>query len=205
MDARDRIQSLALVHERLFSSDDYSNIDFGEYARLVIDGEYARLVIVGLVTSFGNSRIEFAIDFSPVIMTVEEAIPAGLILNEALTNILKYAFPPGWAGPERVELRIGIPEGGRRFLEIRDFGIGLPAGFDPEESPSLGCTIMRLLAQQLNGALSIATAGGTVVRLTFQVEPDLRAQRRRAPDRVATLSASRVYWLLESGFAACRA
>lgn len=112
MDARDRIQSLALVHERLFSSDDYSNIDFGEYARLVIDGEYARLVIVGLVTSFGNSRIEFAIDFSPVIMTVEEAIPAGLILNEALTNILKYAFPPGWAGPERVELRIGIPEGG---------------------------------------------------------------------------------------------
>jgi PAS domain S-box-containing protein len=158
MDARDRIQSLALVHEHLYSSNDYSSIDFGEYASLVIDS---------LVANFTGSAIAFETDFAPVTLSLEEAIPSGLILNEALTNVLKYAFPAGWTGPRRVVVRIGTTESGKRLLEIRDFGVGTPEGFDFRNTPSLGCTIMRLLAQQLNGKLSITRDNGTRVLFLF--------------------------------------
>jgi PAS domain S-box-containing protein len=155
-DARDRIQSLSAVHERLYSSSDYSSIDLSEYAIQVVSS---------LFSSFGNPTIQFEPDCIPLEVTLDEAIPCGLILNEAVTNVLKYAFPSGWTGPRRIALRIGIGKGGERYIEIRDNGAGTV--LDLNSSQSLGCTIMRLSSQQLGGNLSITSETGTRVLVNF--------------------------------------
>jgi two-component sensor histidine kinase len=157
-DAHNRVQSLALVHECLYSAKDYSGIDFGDYATQVT---------ASLISSFGNSRISFVPDIGSVTLSLDEAIPCGLILNEAVTNVLKYACPPGWAGSQRIELRVGPAGEGRRMIEVRDNGVGMPLGFDPSRAETLGCTIMRLLANQLAGRLSISSRDGTIVMVEF--------------------------------------
>jgi PAS domain S-box-containing protein len=157
-EARDRIQSISLVHECLYSANDYSSIDFGDYATQII---------VSLISSFGNSMIAFRPEVEPLALTLDEAVPCGLILNEAVTNVLKYAFPQDWAGSQRIELRVGSAGDGQRFLEVRDNGIGVPSGLDASKSDTLGCTIMRLLSQQLGGSLSITSEEGTRVHVSF--------------------------------------
>jgi PAS domain S-box-containing protein len=156
--ARDRIFSLALIHENLYASDDFSSVDFREYATVLVNA---------LVTDAERSAIDLVLDMAPLVLTMDDAIPCGLILNEALTNVLKYAFPPHWPGLRRVFVRSGFAHDGHRFLEVRDTGIGMPPDFDQGKSSSLGSMLMRLLAEQLHGELSIVSDGGTAVILKF--------------------------------------
>jgi two-component sensor histidine kinase len=97
-------------------------------------------------------------------MGVDEAVACGLIVNELVSNSLKYAFPDGRSGSVRVSLEMK----GRAYqLTVSDNGIGLPEGAVTGEDGTLGLQLVRTLADQLRGAVEIGTLGGTEFRITF--------------------------------------
>ncbi|HUW42124.1 MAG TPA: histidine kinase dimerization/phosphoacceptor domain -containing protein [Rectinemataceae bacterium] len=157
-EARSRINSIALVHESLYGSENLGDLDFGQYA-----DDLAR----ELLGDEFPVPVDLRVRSSPLMLSLIEAIPCGLILNEALTNIRKYAFPPGWEGERIVELEVAEGEDGKARIRLRDNGVGLPPLFDASTADSLGLTIMRLLAAQIGGSIELRSEAGTLVELEF--------------------------------------
>ena len=93
------------------------------------------------------------------------ALPLGLILNEAITNALKYAFPGGRDGRIRIVLEEATH--GELRLTVEDNGIGLPPGFDLETHSSMGLHLIKMMSEQLNGTFDIHSNGGTVLTICF--------------------------------------
>jgi PAS domain S-box-containing protein len=155
-----RVLAIALIHEKLYQSKDYSEVHFAEYARSL-----AASVFHALGVSQSDVTLELAIDDVP--LGVDRAIPCGLLLNELITNALKHAFPAGRGGTVRVELaRIA---GGRLRLVVRDDGVGLSVGFDLQRTESLGMQLVTTLAEQLEATLEVSSAGGATFQLTFSL------------------------------------
>jgi PAS domain S-box-containing protein len=154
-DSQHRVRSIALLHESLYQTSDFAHLDVGEYLR--------RLA-ASLVRTYGaGGRPRLVVETEPVRVELEAAVPLGLIVNELATNALKYAFPDGRPGTLRIHL--GATPGGFK-LTVADDGVGLPPGFDPHTSPSLGLHIVRTLAEQLDARLVALPGPGT----TFVVE-----------------------------------
>ncbi len=157
-DSQERVQCMALIHERLNRDDEPDRLDFREYVQSL-----AR----DLFYSYGvdSDRIQLRFELEPVALGLNQAIPCGLILNELLTNALKYAFPNGRTGEIVVALTCG--DGQLVKLTVADNGVGLPADLDWTESPSLGLKIMNILGRQLDGAVQREPGPGAVFSLTF--------------------------------------
>ncbi|HZL18300.1 MAG TPA: histidine kinase dimerization/phosphoacceptor domain -containing protein [Polyangia bacterium] len=154
-----RVQSIALVHERLYESADLSHVDFGKYVAVLIDNVFD--------TYDAPSRgIAKVIDVGDVHLTVDVAIPCGLIVNELVTNALKHAFPDGRAGTVRVGLSES-PEG-TLDLTVQDDGVGMPAGVDPRNTVSLGLDLVVTFAEQLNAEMTINREDGTRFGFRFR-------------------------------------
>jgi len=153
-----RVRSMALIHDQLCNDPGSAELDFGEYATSLA-GE--------LMAAQGgpSGAVRLRLEADPVRLSVDQAMPCGLILNELLTNALKYAFPDGRAGEILVALHCS--EGGRVALRVADDGVGLPAGFDWRHSESLGLRIVDILTRQLNGALVFPPGRGADFTLTF--------------------------------------
>lgn len=139
LDISARISSVASVHEKLYRADEAEAVDAGVYIQGVIDGAGATA-----------PRVTFSLQAQPVPLTLDQATPLALIANEMITNALKYAYPGGMAGAVEVSLTTAQ---GQVCLRVRDYGPGLPEGFDHRKGRSLGMTIMRSLARQLAGTL----------------------------------------------------
>jgi two-component sensor histidine kinase len=104
------------------------------------------------------------IDIRGISLDVDKAIPCGLIINELVSNSLKYAFPRGRTG----EIRIGLTHGDRAYaLTIGDNGVGLPPGLDFRNTPSLGLQLVNTLVTQLEGNVELDASHGTTFRITF--------------------------------------
>ncbi len=157
-ESRNRIRSMALVHERLYQSSDLSRVDFAEYLR--------RLT-THLFHSYGldAGRIELEVDAGDVRLDVNTAVPLGLIINELVSNAIKHAFPDGRRGKIAVGLK--ALEGGRFRLAVSDDGAGFPEGVDFRNTESLGMQIVTMLAEQLEGKLALERGDGTKFVLTF--------------------------------------
>jgi two-component sensor histidine kinase len=156
-ESRVRIQSMAFLHEILYQSDSLEKIDFADYIRKLA----AHLFI-----SHGiGDRISLYLNLDKVYFHKDAVVPCGLILNELLSNIFKYAFPGEQTGEVRIELR-GEPGGAARLL-VADNGIGMPEGFDWAASRSLGLRLVRTLARQLEAVVEMKSAAGTVFAITF--------------------------------------
>jgi len=155
-----RVLAIALIHEKLYQSKDYSEVHFAEYARSL-----AASVFHALGVSETQVTLELAIDDVP--LGVDRAIPCGLLLNELITNALKHAFPGGRTGTVRVELTRCT--GDRLRLVVRDNGVGLPAGVDVQRTGSLGLQLVTTLAEQLEATLEISGEGGATFQLTFSL------------------------------------
>jgi len=153
-----RVLAIALIHEKLYQSKDYSEVRFAEYARSL-----AASVFHALGVSQSEVALELAIADVP--LGVDRAIPCGLLLNELITNALKHAFPAGRGGAVRVELS-RVP-GDKLRLVVKDNGIGLPAGFALRRTESLGVQLVTTLAEQLDASLEVASNGGAMFQLTF--------------------------------------
>ena len=158
-ESQNRITSMALVHEKLYQSRDLAKIDFNAYIRDMV---------TGLFQSYGIStdRINLIFDVGDVSLGINSAIPCGLIINELVTNSLKYAFPDGRKG----ELKITVHEIDNEIeLVISDNGIGIPENIDFRNTESLGLKLVSILAErQLRGNLNLDRKTGTEFRIRFK-------------------------------------
>ncbi len=147
-----RVRSMALVHQHLYGVDSIARIDLATYV-----SELAESLRRGL-----GARCALTVDAAPLEVTVEHAVPLGLVLNELLTNALKYGASADGAHVVRVSL---ARADGQLTVRVADEGRGLPDGFDPTKSRSLGLQLVRSLTRQLRGKLAFRTEGGAVFEL----------------------------------------
>jgi len=158
-DSQDRIAAMALIHERLYKSPDFASIDFAEYI-----GNLAGSLFDSYLVDPGS--IVLHVDTGGMVMDIDRAIPCGLIVNELLSNSLKYAFPGNRAG--EISVRFRSCEDGRITLTVADTGVGLPSGFDFRNTETLGLQLVCMLVTQLRGRIDVAAdQGGTVVSISF--------------------------------------
>ena len=154
-ESQNRVESMAMVHEQLYEAVDRREVDLAKHASLLL---------TNLFHSYGidPARISGWVSVEPTPIGVDRAIPAGLILNELISNALKHAFPGGRSGSLWVE---GGPDQGRVILTVRDDGIGMDVV--SRRPKSLGLEIVSILTQQLKGALEIDSNHGTTFRISF--------------------------------------
>ena len=148
---------MSLIHEKLFQSGDLSTIEMSRYIRELADY---------LKHSFSTGqRILFKLDTEELELKLSHSLPIGLILNEAITNAIKYAFPANSAGIIAVSLR--HTEGLQYQLTITDNGKGLPEGFDFKKSNTMGMNLMEGLSEDMQGSFSIKNDNGTAITILF--------------------------------------
>ena len=155
-DLRDRVRTMALVHEKLYQSDSLANVDFAEYTRSLLN-------YLWRAHGAGKTNVRLTLDVQPMTLTVETAVPCGLLLNELVTNALKHAFHDRADGELKVMLHAEAD--GRVCLCVSDNGAGLPAGW--QQSSSLGLQLVQMLTSQVHGTLDARSDGGTAFTLTF--------------------------------------
>jgi len=158
---QNRLQALALVHDRIYQAQDYAHVRFSEYAGHLIAGVFHAVAAPG-------SGIALSTEIDEVSLPVDRAIPCGLILNELVTNAIEHAFPGGKGGTIRVALH--ALRDGRLVLSVSDDGVGMTARFDEVMSRSVGVTLVSALVEQLDGELELIRDVGTTVRITFAPE-----------------------------------
>jgi len=172
-----RIDSMALIHAQLYNAADVSDVDFADYTARLSDN---------LLSSYGvdRQRITLSTDMGALKMTVDQAIPAGLILGELIANALKYAFPSQRRGSIFIE---GRRRGERIELAVRDDGIGIAAHPQPQQRKSRGLQIVTVLCAQLHATLEQTRGAepgpGAVFRISFPAKAlALERPRAAAPD-----------------------
>ncbi len=159
--SQDRIRSIALVHDKLYRSDDLARIDMGEYINSLADV---------LRNSYGltSKDVNLKIQVGNILLGVDRAIPCGVIVNELVANSLKHAFPTNRPG----EISVRFKEvGGRYSMTFCDNGIGFPDDIDISRPSSLGFTIVTALTGQLHGAIALLRDNGAGVKITFPANP----------------------------------
>jgi len=159
LESRNRVRSIALVHENLYRAGDFSIIPMASH----IEG-----VCAHLSRAYGsvNQRTELTTQISDLCLDMNQAVTCGLIINELVSNALKHGFPEGRAGRVRVELQ---PLGRQRHvLRVSDNGIGLPRDLDLSRVNTLGLQLVHDLATQLHGELSVSREPETTFTITFQ-------------------------------------
>jgi PAS domain S-box-containing protein len=155
---QDRIRSMALVHEKLYHSRDLAGIDFKGY----IQGLVSHL---SYSASEAAARVRIELQLDDLELTINKAVPCGLILNEWITNAFKYAFPENRSGTIRIKLEARTSDGIR--LTVADDGAGLPETVDPLKPVTLGLQIVNDLARQIDAEILIERRGGTSLTLVF--------------------------------------
>jgi two-component sensor histidine kinase len=157
-DSQHRIHSMALVHEILYQSPDLAWVDVGAYLQRLS---------AQLFRSYGVDarRITLRTHTDRVLLDIDQAIPCGLILNELLTNAFKYAFPEDRTGEVYVALHADPPQ--HVTIVVQDTGIGLPEGLDFRNTDSFGLQLVCLLAEQMEGTITLLREQGTTFTLTF--------------------------------------
>ncbi len=157
-ESKERMQAIALIHQKLYQPDHGTMINMSSYIQ---DMTY------NLQSSFTQTnRIHFSLHAEPIELDVSQAVPLGLILNEAITNSIKYAFPKPATGTITVNLH--QKPGGFIQLKIQDNGIGFPEGFEIDHQESLGIQLIKLFSEQLEGDLKFQSTKGVEISLLFK-------------------------------------
>jgi two-component sensor histidine kinase len=157
-DSHKRVKAISLIHQKLNGYEDIASVPLEEY----ITALFADLRMV-----YAANHIQFLCSTEPdgIRLDMESAVPVGLILNETITNALKYAFVDKASGILLIDFTESAD--GHYTLSVKDDGIGLPEGFDPEKSSSLGFRIIKELSRQLRGRFTYSTDKGTVFSINF--------------------------------------
>ncbi|WP_245129052.1 sensor histidine kinase [Mucilaginibacter straminoryzae] len=156
-DSQNRMQAISIVHQKLYQSNDLARVHFNLYVK-----ELVQSICDSFQVDLG---IMFSIDVIDVYLDTAQSVPIGLILNEAITNSIKYAF--GNTLHPQISISLKARTADWYALEIRDNGEGLPADFDILNCISLGVNLMAGLAGQLAGEFKIYSSAGTVVEVNF--------------------------------------
>jgi PAS domain S-box-containing protein len=162
-DSQMRINTMALIHEKLYQNETLSNIEFNQYIEELTG-------VIERTHRKADRPIRFELDSDPVLFTITQAIPCGLLLNEILTNSYKHAFQPPFNGEAVIGIKLCMNGDQNVHLSVTDNGNGLPGDFHELGSESLGLTLIKTLARQLEANLEVDTSKGTGYRFTFKLE-----------------------------------
>jgi len=157
-ESQNRVKAMALVHEKLYQSSDLTKIDLDNYIRFLGDN---------LFQFFGASGrdIRFTREIRDIFLAIDTAIPLGLIINELISNALKYAFPGGRAG----EISLAIHQAGHTLtILFSDNGVGIPGDFDWRNAKSLGLRLVCSLVEQLDGTIELDRTAGTAFTIVVK-------------------------------------
>ncbi|MBN2029252.1 HAMP domain-containing protein [bacterium] len=159
-ESENRIRSMALIHEELYQSEDIVHIDFADYVQRLTHN---------LSNSYGigMGRIDMSLKIDNVSLSIDKAIPCGLIINELVSNSLKYGFPDGSEG--HIHVRLVSENENHIALTVEDNGIGLPKGFDFGKTDTLGLQLVHTLTRQLKGQIEWHSNDGASFKITFPV------------------------------------
>jgi PAS domain S-box-containing protein len=154
-ESRDRVKSMAMIHEMLYRSKDLAGIDFSEYLKKLMSS---------LMQSYNLKRnVGFKMDVKGVYLTIDTAVPCGLIINELVTNSLKYAFPGSTSG----YIIIKVEQKDKLVISVEDNGIGLKTDINFDNIDSLGLRLVKILVDQLHGTMEVIRDEGTKFVLTL--------------------------------------
>ncbi len=158
-----RMQSISLIHQKLYQSESRALINMKEYAHELV--QY-------LQQSFDTgSRITIKLNIDDIDLDVLRAVPIGLILNEAITNAIKYAFPDNGSGC--IEVELSCIDGHHLKLVVIDNGAGLPPEVNIGLCQSLGINLMKGMCKQVSGRLDIQNKNGVIVMIEFPMDTSL--------------------------------
>jgi PAS domain S-box-containing protein len=157
-ECQSRIRTMALIHEKLYESNDYASIHLSEYIKSLSED-----VIAASGSSMIDIRLE--LELEDISTSVDRAIPCGMILNELITNALKHAFTPSARGT----IRVGLQRVGRHelALTVSDDGIGMSGDFSSHKYTSLGAQLVTTLVAQLGGTVTVKAHPGSTFRIVF--------------------------------------
>lgn len=155
--SQDRVRSMALIHSKLYQSDDLSSINFSEYINSLA---------YGLLSSYDvSSSVSLKLDLEDLSLNIETAIPCGLIINELLTNSIKHAFPN-----DEGEIFIKLREVGDGMFQliIGDTGLGFPEDLDFQKTETLGMQLVMSLIKQIDGKIELERGNGSIFKIIFR-------------------------------------
>ncbi len=156
-----RVHAMALIHEKLYQSHDLAKVDFAEYIRSLVNHLFRAYTV-------SRASVTLQMQLDDVFLRVDTAIPCGLILNELVSNALKYAFPHERTGTLQIKL---IPDQhGQVCVWVQDDGIGFPSDLDFRKTDSLGLQLVNTLIEQLQGTIELQNSGGTTFLYTFPMQ-----------------------------------
>ena len=174
-DSQHRVHAISLIHQKLYNSENVSSIHMSFYIRELVSY---------LSDSFDTGqRIRFELNVEPLEMDVSQAVPLGLILNEAITNSIKYAFTADRNGVISISLSNTAPD--QYLLSISDNGVGMPSELTNKKSDSLGMNLMAGLSEDLDGSFSIENNNGTTIKISFVYDPGVKRPHALAPSFVS--------------------
>ncbi|MBW1656781.1 tetratricopeptide repeat-containing sensor histidine kinase [Flavobacterium quisquiliarum] len=163
-----RIHSMSLIHQKLYNSENISTINMLNYIKELV--EYLR-------ESFSlGQRIRFEIKVDPLELDVAQAVPLGLILNEAITNSIKYAFPNDRTG--MIYITLEAKDEKQYVLTISDNGIGFDPNLNDKKANSFGMSLIRGLSDDIDGNLTMENNNGTILKIEFSQEFPLNPKRK---------------------------
>jgi two-component sensor histidine kinase len=162
-ESQHRVEAIALIHEQLYESSDLREVHLEQQANQLMTNLFHAFGVDPLRIT-GQVAICPPADSSQLVLGVDQAIPAGLILNELISNALKHAFPGGRRGSIRVEAR---KHEGKVDLAVIDDGVGVPEDLSSRKGKSLGLQIVEIHSRQLKGTRDKKCEGGTSFHLSF--------------------------------------
>lgn len=157
-ESRNRVHSMSMIHQNLYQEENLAGIEMQEYITRLCENLFQSYNI-------SPSRVNLETDIDPVVMDVDLVVPLGLILNELVTNSLKYAFPGNRGGTLRILLKHA---GNEVRLLVQDDGIGFPGETLPTQDASMGARLIRAFVQKLKGDMKAYNKQGAVVEIQFQ-------------------------------------
>jgi two-component sensor histidine kinase/ActR/RegA family two-component response regulator len=159
LDMRNRVRSMALIHEHLYRSSNLATVDVAAYLKSLCHQLFQALLAK-------PNTVQLHLDLAPLRLDIDQAIPCGLLVNELVSNALKHAFPEARTGEVRVEFQ-PVTGGPDWCLRVADNGVGLTPDFALDRRAALGLQLVSDLTGQLGGRLAIGSGPGAVFAVTF--------------------------------------
>ncbi|HEX3034165.1 MAG TPA: PAS domain S-box protein [Thermodesulfobacteriota bacterium] len=159
-ETQNRIRSMALIHAQLYQSNNLAMIDLERYIQSLANNLFSMYGV-------SSDAIRLEVDVNNVLLDIDRAIPCGLIINELVSNSLKYAFPKNKKGRIRIMLRRDDSVSRLYTLIVEDNGVGFPNDLDFRNTESLGLQIVMDLVEQMEGKIGLDRNGGTLFKITF--------------------------------------
>ena len=157
-ESQNRVKSMAMIHEKIYQSNDLEEINFADYIQSLISNLFHTYNV-------DKKLFKSTLKIKNITLNIETAVPCGLIISEIISNSLKYAFPDKMHGEIIVSLK-SVEE--TYELMIKDNGIGLPKGLDINNLESLGLLLVKILTEQIEGKLIYNSINGTEFKIIFK-------------------------------------